>query len=94
MAASCPTPSMVARSFGMRTKNRLVYSRLCIVLYHLTTPAGVFIDNAMDLVPIPPWSQEQMSDYFQRTMKDALQHGLTSIHDASTDPTSIKFFMQ
>jgi hypothetical protein len=54
----------------------------------------VFVDNAMDLVPVPPWTEMQMADYFQRTMKDALQHGLTSIHDAMTDPASIEFFMK
>jgi hypothetical protein len=54
----------------------------------------VFVDNAMDLVPVPPWTEMQMAGYFQRTMKDALQHGLTSIHDAMTDPASIEFFMK
>jgi hypothetical protein len=48
----------------------------------------------MDLVPAPPWTESQMTDYFERTMRDALQSGLTSIHDAMTDPTAIKFFMK
>jgi hypothetical protein len=48
----------------------------------------------MDLVPIPPWTDDQMDDYFQRTMKDALEHGLTSVHDALSEPSYIKFFMK
>jgi predicted amidohydrolase YtcJ len=56
--------------------------------------AGVFVDNAMALVPIPPWTEAQVKDYFDRAMKDALQHGLTSIHDAATRPDVIEFFMK
>jgi predicted amidohydrolase YtcJ len=54
--------------------------------------AGVFLDDAMDLVPKPPWSQMQMEEYFQTTMKDAVRHGLTSIHDAAVSPDAIEFF--
>ena len=51
---------------------------------------GVFVDNAMELIPNPPWSADRVSNFFETTMKDALMHGLTSIHDA--DATSIDFF--
>jgi len=44
----------------------------------------------MNLIPNPPWSADRMSDFFETTMKDALMHGLTSIHDA--DATSIAFY--
>ncbi|KDR78374.1 hypothetical protein GALMADRAFT_1317728 [Galerina marginata CBS 339.88] len=55
-------------------------------------PTGIFVDNAMNLVPIPPWSEMQMSEFFDVTMKEALSYGLTSIHDADTNPDRIKFF--
>ncbi|PFH49981.1 hypothetical protein AMATHDRAFT_75863 [Amanita thiersii Skay4041] len=55
-------------------------------------PTGVFLDNAMDLVPNPPWTEEQMSSYFETTMKEALSSGLTSIHDAMSRPEMIHFF--
>jgi predicted amidohydrolase YtcJ len=54
--------------------------------------SGIFIDNAMQLIPTPPWSEEQMSGYFETAMADALSHGLTSIHDAAALPHYIKFF--
>jgi predicted amidohydrolase YtcJ len=55
---------------------------------------GVFVDNAMGLVPIPPWTLEETNAKFERAMKDALAVGLTSIHDAATEPLAIKFFKQ
>ncbi|KAL0952329.1 hypothetical protein HGRIS_006609 [Hohenbuehelia grisea] len=54
-------------------------------------PTGVFVDNAMALIPIPAWSEEQMSMYFDTAMRDALAHGLTSIHDAMATPNIIDF---
>lgn len=45
-------------------------------------PTGIFLDNALSLIPLPPWSSSQLTEYFDRTMKDALSVGLTSIHDA------------
>jgi predicted amidohydrolase YtcJ len=53
---------------------------------------GIFVDNAMSLIPRQPMSESQMLEYFNIAMKDALEHGLTSIHDASTPPEVIKFF--
>ncbi|TFY78421.1 hypothetical protein EWM64_g5591 [Hericium alpestre] len=55
-------------------------------------PAGVFVDNAMALVPIPPWTEAQMAEYFDIAMRDALSVGLTSIHDAWSSPEAIQFF--
>jgi predicted amidohydrolase YtcJ len=64
------------------------------VLIHrrIHTKEGIFIDNAMQLVPIPPYSEAQMQEYFAVTMKHALEYGLTSIHDAESSPTSIAFY--
>lgn len=50
------------------------------------------VDNAMELIPRPAQSERQMKDYFDLTMKDALAHGLTSIHDADSSPEKIEFF--
>ncbi|KAI0920404.1 hypothetical protein AcW1_002156 [Taiwanofungus camphoratus] len=55
-------------------------------------PTGVFVDAAMALVPVPPWSQRQMEEYFQRAVKDALRVGLTSVHDAAATPEIIDVF--
>ncbi|KAF9492457.1 amidohydrolase 3 [Pleurotus eryngii] len=55
-------------------------------------PTGIFVDNAMTLVPIPPWSEKDMDNYFKTAMADALAHGLTSIHDADSQPEAIAYF--
>ncbi|GLB44179.1 putative amidohydrolase family protein [Lyophyllum shimeji] len=55
-------------------------------------PTGIFVDNAMALIPTPAWTEQRMSDYFDTTMWDALSHGLTSIHDAMSYPDQIRFF--
>ncbi|KAF5391967.1 hypothetical protein D9757_003282 [Collybiopsis confluens] len=54
-------------------------------------PTGIFLDNAMALVPVPAWTDEQMALFFDSTMKAALSYGLTSIHDADTTPAMIAF---
>ena len=38
----------------------------------------------MTLVPVPEWTDEQMTQFFDATMKAALSYGLTSIHDADS----------
>ncbi|TFK48313.1 hypothetical protein OE88DRAFT_1635135 [Heliocybe sulcata] len=53
---------------------------------------GIFVDNAMSLVPSPPRSEAVMLEYFQRAMKDTLSVGLTSIHDAGNDARTVKFY--
>ncbi|KAF8064078.1 amidohydrolase family-domain-containing protein [Lyophyllum atratum] len=55
-------------------------------------PTGIFVDNAMALIPTPEWTDERMSQFFDTTMRDALSHGLTSIHDAMSLPDQIQFF--
>ncbi|KAF5359593.1 hypothetical protein D9756_003425 [Leucocoprinus leucothites] len=53
---------------------------------------GIFVDNAMDLIPTPPWSHQQMEEFFSATANAALQFGLTSIHDADTRLPMVEFF--
>ncbi|KAG6895861.1 hypothetical protein C0992_011960 [Termitomyces sp. T32_za158] len=55
-------------------------------------PTGVFVDNAMDLIPTPEWDEERINQFFNKTLEDALSYGLTSIHDAMTTPQQIQFF--
>ncbi|KAJ7928481.1 amidohydrolase family-domain-containing protein [Mycena leptocephala] len=55
-------------------------------------PTGIFVDNAMTLIPRPPWAPEQYVDFFNTAVEEALKFGLTSIHDASTDPDAVAFF--
>lgn len=56
--------------------------------------SGIFVDNARKLIPSPEWSTNTMKRYFETTMKDAVAHGLTSIHDAGTSPKQILFFQK
>jgi predicted amidohydrolase YtcJ len=53
---------------------------------------GVFVDNAMSLISVPPWTERQLLEYFNTTMTEALSYGLTSIHDADSTPQAISFF--
>lgn len=55
-------------------------------------PTGIFVDNAANLIPIPEWSEETISRYYDLTIKEALSYGLTSIHDADTKVNQINFF--
>ncbi|KAI0632894.1 amidohydrolase family-domain-containing protein [Trametes polyzona] len=57
-------------------------------------PTGIFVDSAMSLVPIPKWSEWQMREYAERTVKDALAVGLTSVHDAATSIEEFELFRQ
>jgi hypothetical protein len=45
----------------------------------------------MALIHEPPWTEEQMKEFFEKTMKDAVAHGLTSIHDADSSPKMIAY---
>ncbi|KAE9403745.1 hypothetical protein BT96DRAFT_964408 [Gymnopus androsaceus JB14] len=54
-------------------------------------PTGVFVDNAMTLIPRPEWTDKQLAQFFDATMKSALSYGLTSIHDADSSPRMINF---
>ncbi|TFK37702.1 amidohydrolase family-domain-containing protein [Crucibulum laeve] len=52
---------------------------------------GIFIDNAMDLVPVPEWSKAKMEEFYQLTMREALRYGLTSVHDADAKVGMVEF---
>lgn len=52
------------------------------------------MDNAMSIVPVPPPTKVQLRDYFERTVRDAYAVGLTSIHDAATEPHEIEFYQE
>ncbi|KAJ7729505.1 amidohydrolase family-domain-containing protein [Mycena maculata] len=55
-------------------------------------PTGILVDNAMSLIPQPPWAPEQYVDFFNTAVAEALKFGLTSVHDASTNPDAVTFF--
>lgn len=57
-------------------------------------PTGIFVDAAQNLVPVPKWSTEQMRQYAELAIKDALAVGLTSIHDAMTSVAELELFNQ
>lgn len=55
-------------------------------------PTGIFVDNAMDLIPSQPFSEARAMEYFTRATGDALAVGLTSVHDAFSVPDEIQFY--
>ncbi|EIN11936.1 hypothetical protein PUNSTDRAFT_99280 [Punctularia strigosozonata HHB-11173 SS5] len=55
-------------------------------------PTGVFLDNAQELVKRPALTDEDLLRRFQTTVNDAHARGLTTVHDAGFDPTSLSFF--
>jgi len=55
---------------------------------------GILVDKATWLVPLPHLSKEEMLQYFDRAMQDALSVGLTSIHDASTELDVIELYKE
>ena len=48
----------------------------------------------MSIVPVPAPTRAQLRDYFERTVRDAHAVGLTSIHDAATEPHEIEFYQE
>ena len=52
----------------------------------------MFVDNAMALIDIPSWTTQDMLKFFKTTSEEALSYGLTSIHDADTNPRFIDFY--
>ncbi|KAI0077692.1 hypothetical protein K474DRAFT_1661475 [Panus rudis PR-1116 ss-1] len=52
-------------------------------------PNGIFIDNAMGLVPIPPPTPERLESYAYFAMQKAAEVGLTNVHDASSMPPNV-----
>jgi hypothetical protein len=50
------------------------------------------MDKAMNLIPAPQWTEDQMQEYFDTTIRLALKYGLTSIHDADTNARFIAFY--
>lgn len=48
----------------------------------------------MNLVPIPDKTLAQVADYFKTAMRDALEVGLTNIHDAGGEDRYIDFYKQ
>lgn len=48
----------------------------------------------MGLVPVPDRTSAQVADYFKIAMRDALEVGLTNIHDAGGEDQYIDFFKE
>ncbi|KAF9219325.1 hypothetical protein BS17DRAFT_789499 [Gyrodon lividus] len=57
-------------------------------------PTGIFVDNAMALIPVPAPTQTQLLEHFNRAVKDAHAVGLTYIHDAASEPHIIEFYQK
>ncbi|KAG2151175.1 amidohydrolase family-domain-containing protein [Suillus bovinus] len=55
-------------------------------------PTGILVDNAIDLIPLEPFSEARAMEYFTRATSDALAVGLTSVHDAFSIPEEIQFY--
>jgi len=50
------------------------------------------LDNAQELLKQPKLTEGDLLRRFKVAVRDAHRFGLTSIHDAGLDPTSLKFF--
>lgn len=48
----------------------------------------------MNLVPVPEYTPAQVLAYFKTAMQDALEVGLTSIHDAGGEDQYIDFYKE
>ncbi|KAJ7434315.1 amidohydrolase family-domain-containing protein [Mycena galericulata] len=57
-------------------------------------PTGVLLDNAQELLQMPPLTEAEIIQRFTVAVNDALSHGLTSVHDAGLDPGSLDFFVR
>ncbi|KAJ6494587.1 amidohydrolase family-domain-containing protein [Mycena sanguinolenta] len=53
---------------------------------------GMLLDNAQELLNIPPLTEDDLLQRFTTAVNDALAYGLTSVHDAGLDPASLEFF--
>ncbi|KAF8881536.1 amidohydrolase family-domain-containing protein [Mucidula mucida] len=78
LEANMPYPDAVEGGVIMRDSN--------------DNPSGLFLDNAQELIHIPDPTDEDLLKKFSITVRDALAHGLTSIHDAALKPESLAFF--
>ncbi|KAL7423374.1 hypothetical protein Q5752_002677 [Cryptotrichosporon argae] len=58
-------------------------------------PTGIFIDNAVDLLDAvrPPWTDGQRAAYLAKTVGDALEKGMTAVHDAGVRPKDLDWFI-
>ena len=52
----------------------------------------MLLDNAQELIKQPPLGEEDLLKRFRTAVRDAIQVGITSIHDAGLDPVSLAFF--
>ncbi|KAF5370724.1 hypothetical protein D9758_002094 [Tetrapyrgos nigripes] len=55
-------------------------------------PTGTLLDNAQELLRQPKLNERDLMQRFKITVEHAVKHGLTSIHDAGLDPSSLEFF--
>lgn len=53
-------------------------------LLFATLSIGVSADNAMNLIPAPPWTRDQMKEHLSTNVALALRHGLNNIRNADT----------
>jgi hypothetical protein len=90
--ANSPTRLKGVPLCGMPMANQQVDGASQMIVWHSLIHLGVMVDNAMNLIPRPSLSESRAREYFDLTMKDALAHGLTSIHDADSSPEAISLF--
>jgi hypothetical protein len=72
--------------------NQQVLAPAWMKCYFSDQSQGIFLDNAMSLVPFPQRTPAQLREYFDKTMEDGLAVGLTSIHDASGEDQNVEFY--
>ncbi len=57
-------------------------------------PTGVFIDNAMDLIPIPSPTRAERIAAVDTAVQECLKVGLTEVHDMGVDAEGIEIYKE
>lgn len=94
--ASLPLPEaveggvVVRDNAGRPTGNHVIscLGNNSVTYFH----SGILLDNAQDLLKQPELTESDLLRRFKVAVRDAHKNGLTSIHDAGLDPTSLAFF--
>jgi hypothetical protein len=55
---------------------------------------GIFVDNATDLIRVPPPSADETRRALDLALRECLENGITSFDDAGVDPEGIELYRQ
>lgn len=79
----------VAMQLGGLGKDSVVGAGGEILRDEVGEPTGVLVDDAMAAIKVPPLSPEQIRQRLLAAQRECLRHGLTCVHDAGVDRTTL-----